>query len=265
MSTSHGAGTFTIELPENVLTPFAETPEAFAREVRLAAAIEWYREGRVSQGKAAEIAALSEIDFLDALHRAKVPASHSQATADEIMETVETTMPDNFEDQYEKIGWWKGPLATSSARQEVHDFWVSRGSRGARWLVRRLRSESHLDLLSGVANLLADLGELSLGPIVEELELEPTRDQAEALLKALAWLGAAGMTAGPLAGRLIPILSAVLIHEDFDVREAACRATSLLAPGRARALLESRLAVEPSSEVRQTIEETIAQLHSPQS
>lgn len=87
MSTPDGAGTFTIELPESLLTPFAGTPETFAREVRLAAAIEWYREGRVSQGKAAEIAGLSRIDFLDALYRAKVPAC--QVTVDEVMEEVE--------------------------------------------------------------------------------------------------------------------------------------------------------------------------------
>jgi len=78
---------FTIELPEDVLTPFARTPEAFAREVRLAAAIEWYREGRVSQGKGAEIAGLSRIEFLDALYRAKVPAC--QVTVDELMEEVD--------------------------------------------------------------------------------------------------------------------------------------------------------------------------------
>ena len=67
MSTPNEVGTFTIELPESLLTPFAGTPEAFAREVRLAAAIEWYREGRVSQGMGAEIAGLSRVDFLEAL------------------------------------------------------------------------------------------------------------------------------------------------------------------------------------------------------
>lgn len=87
MSAADAAGTFTIELPVDVPTKFAETPEAFAREVRLAAAIEWYREGRVSQGKGAEVAGLSRIDFLDALFRAKVPAS--QASVDEVMEEVE--------------------------------------------------------------------------------------------------------------------------------------------------------------------------------
>ena len=185
-------------------------------------------------------------------------------TVDESMEDVETLSPDNFEEQYQKIGWWKGPQAASSVRQGVQDFWASRGPRGARWLVRRLRNESHLDLLSGVANLLADLGEVSLRPMLEELEFEPSRDQAEALLKALGWLGTARLHAGPFAGQLAPILAAFLTHDDPDLREAACRATSLLAPQRALALLEPRLPRELNTEVRQTIGETIAQHHTRQ-
>jgi predicted HTH domain antitoxin len=93
MSAEHGTNTFTIELPEDVLTKFAETPEAFARELRLAAAIDWYREGRVSQGKGAAIAGVSRVDFLDALFRAKVPAS--QVTVDELMEEVDRAVEAN--------------------------------------------------------------------------------------------------------------------------------------------------------------------------
>ena len=93
MSAEHGTNTFTIELPEDVLTKFAETPEAFARELRLAAAIEWYREGRVSQGKGAAIAGVSRVEFIEALGRAKVPAS--QVSADELMEEVDRAVEAN--------------------------------------------------------------------------------------------------------------------------------------------------------------------------
>jgi predicted HTH domain antitoxin len=86
MSTPDEAGTFTIELPESLLTSFAGTPEAFAREVRLAAAIEWYREGRVSQGKGAEIAGMNRWEFLQALSRAQVDVF--QVTADDLKEEV---------------------------------------------------------------------------------------------------------------------------------------------------------------------------------
>ena len=43
------------------------SPEEFAREMRLAAAIHWYERGEVSQEKAAEIAGLDRTDFLRTL------------------------------------------------------------------------------------------------------------------------------------------------------------------------------------------------------
>ena len=82
--------TITVEFPESAVPHFAATPEAFARELRLAAAIEWYREGRVSQGKGAEIAGVSRVAFLDALFEAKVPAC--QVTVEELREEVENVL-----------------------------------------------------------------------------------------------------------------------------------------------------------------------------
>ncbi len=76
----------TIDLPEELFSGIAEAPKAFADALRLAAAIEWYRVGRVSQGKGAEVAGLSRAEFLDALAEAKVSAS--QVGVDELMEEV---------------------------------------------------------------------------------------------------------------------------------------------------------------------------------
>ena len=87
MSAGPGSNTITIELPEGFPAEIAGTPEAFAGAFRLAAAIEWYREGKVSQGQGALFAGLSRPDFLDALARARVPAF--QATVDELMEEVD--------------------------------------------------------------------------------------------------------------------------------------------------------------------------------
>src|SRR5436305_9928942 len=66
--------TITIEIPDHVDLPFAGSNEELAREIRIAAAIQWYQQELISQGKAAEIEGLSRADFLDALYRAKVPA-----------------------------------------------------------------------------------------------------------------------------------------------------------------------------------------------
>ncbi len=59
--------TITIEVPDDAVLPFASSDEEFAREFRLAAAIQWYSQGLISQGKGAEIAGLDRRGFLLAL------------------------------------------------------------------------------------------------------------------------------------------------------------------------------------------------------
>jgi predicted HTH domain antitoxin len=65
--------TITIELPADVV-PDATTPEEFAQDLRLAAAIHWYSRGEISQGKGAQIAGLDRRSFIVALGRAGVDA-----------------------------------------------------------------------------------------------------------------------------------------------------------------------------------------------
>jgi predicted HTH domain antitoxin len=80
--------TVTIEVPDSAFSALRRSPKEFAREMRVAAAILWYHQGLVSQGKAAEIAGLSRADFLDALFRAQVPAC--QVTDEELKEELES-------------------------------------------------------------------------------------------------------------------------------------------------------------------------------
>ena len=61
--------TLTLELPENVLAALRCAPEDFPDEMRLAAAMMWYEEGKVSQEVASQIAGLCRTDFLLALAR----------------------------------------------------------------------------------------------------------------------------------------------------------------------------------------------------
>jgi predicted HTH domain antitoxin len=61
--------TATMDLPEDVFSALRRSPEEFASEMRLAAAMFWYMRGMVSQEKAAEIAGLNRAEFLRALAR----------------------------------------------------------------------------------------------------------------------------------------------------------------------------------------------------
>ncbi|MGD0517457.1 MAG: UPF0175 family protein [Thermoguttaceae bacterium] len=59
--------TITLDLPEDVFVAMRRSPEEFAREMRLAAAMLLYSRGIISQEKAAEIAGLNRAEFIQAL------------------------------------------------------------------------------------------------------------------------------------------------------------------------------------------------------
>ena len=59
----------TIKLDDDVVSALRRSPNEFAREMRLAAAIHWYKRGEVYQEKAAQVAGLDRTDFLLALGR----------------------------------------------------------------------------------------------------------------------------------------------------------------------------------------------------
>jgi predicted HTH domain antitoxin len=79
--------TVTVEVPDTAFSALRRSPEEFAREMRIAAAIQWYHQRLISQSKAAAIAGLNRRDFLMALYHAKVEAS--QVDIEEMKEDVE--------------------------------------------------------------------------------------------------------------------------------------------------------------------------------
>ena len=69
----------TIEYPEDLLIVLGTTPEAFEQKAHFALAAKLFELGRLSSGKAAELAGLSRMAFLSNLHRVGVAAINPDA------------------------------------------------------------------------------------------------------------------------------------------------------------------------------------------
>ena len=78
--------TVSIQLPETVFSALRKNPDEFVQEMRIAAAVNWYELGQISQGKAAEIAGLTRSDFINALSSYQVP--FLQYTAQELAQEL---------------------------------------------------------------------------------------------------------------------------------------------------------------------------------
>jgi len=73
-----------LEFDPSAFSVLRKSPQEFAEELKRAAVVQWYAEGRISQSKAAEVLGVSRAEFLIELHQRRVEAC--QVTIEEILE-----------------------------------------------------------------------------------------------------------------------------------------------------------------------------------
>jgi len=81
--------TLVIDYPEDILLSLNETPEEFKNKLKLLAAIKLYEIGKLSLGKAAELAGMNKVDFMFELGKYNVPViKYSVESLEDEIKTV---------------------------------------------------------------------------------------------------------------------------------------------------------------------------------
>ena len=76
-----------LEIPDEVLISLKETPSELSRDIRMLAAVKFYQMGKLSSGRAAQLAGISRISFLQSLAQYGVPIF--ELTPEELRQDVE--------------------------------------------------------------------------------------------------------------------------------------------------------------------------------
>ena len=62
-----------LEIPDEVLISLKESPSELSKQILMLAAIKFYQMGKLSSGRAAQLAGISRVSFLQSLSRYDIP------------------------------------------------------------------------------------------------------------------------------------------------------------------------------------------------
>jgi len=76
-----------LEIPEEILISLKETTEEFSRDILMLTAVKLYQMGKLSSGRASQLAGIPRVSFLQSLARYRVPIF--DLTAEELQRDFE--------------------------------------------------------------------------------------------------------------------------------------------------------------------------------
>jgi predicted HTH domain antitoxin len=118
--------TVTIDVPDDAFAALHRSPQELSQEMRLAAAMLWYTQGRISHEKAAHLAGISRIAFIDALAAAKLPAFH--VDVNELMEEVASARAADRQHISDRVSGSSGRLTVCSINLKQRSYKQAVGS-----------------------------------------------------------------------------------------------------------------------------------------
>src|SRR2546426_882103 len=124
-----------------------------------------------------------------------------------------------------------------AGRTASRKVWLDAGADAARWLINRLRTEQHPEMIIGIAETITELGAVALPTALAELERDEAKPEYAALVEALAW-----MTPPPqplLMSRIACIIDRYLRSPHIDCQVAAVQLTRILDDDTARTRLDA--------------------------
>lgn len=140
-----------------------------------------------------------------------------------------------FEIAYPALADRRGTNATPAGRTASRKVWLDAGTDATKWLIDRLRTEQHLEMIIGIAETITDLGSVALPIALAELERYEARREYAALVGALAWMTPPQQPL--LVSRIASIVDRYLASSDIDCQVAAIQLTRMLDDDKARARL----------------------------
>ena len=184
---------------------------------------------------------------------------HRRSKPAHTISRVKRTRRPTREQMYRQIGK-RGLTRDDHERQQK--YWGNSAEESARWLILRIGTEKDSDVLRSVANLLADLGNSSIAPIIAHLQRKPATDVSVTLLEALQWISPPKVP-NNLRDSLAYQIHRNLRDLDSEVREAAASAALILGPDEAKAMLKEAIRTEHDENVREVMDDVIGQCQIP--